>query len=197
MQTITETHNTLSMKIPIIAGHTRTAPGAIAYDGTTEHDLNVELQSMIVGGFNDSVIFQGSSMQPITDDEHLCLRSVINLINGTRRAEYGLDIHFNNNNPNASGVEAFVHPNTMINNRLRAQFLVDNISEILGISNRGVKAPSQSALGSLAIIEQTKIPMILLEVCFLNNRDLPLYRQKKSQIANMIKDAMMNAAIFF
>ena len=185
------------MKIPIIAGHTRTAPGAIAYDGTTEHELNVELQSMITSEFKDCVALQGSSMQPMMENEELCLRSVINLINSTRGAAYGLDIHFNNNNPNASGVEAFVHPNTMINNRLRAQFLVDNISEILVIRNRGVKPPSESGLGNLAIIEQTKIPMILIEVCFLNNRDLPLYRQKKSQIAKMIKEAMMNAAIFF
>ena len=184
------------MRIPIISGHSVSQPGAIAYDGTTEHSLNVELQSMIVSGYKHSVALSGSSMKPITDNEELCLRSVINLINAIRGAAYGLDIHFNNNNPSATGVEAFVHPNTQANNRSRASFMVEGLSEIMEIRNRGVKPPSESGLGSLAIIEQTNIPMILIEICFLNSADLPKYRKTQADVAKFISDLMFNATVF-
>ena len=185
------------MKIPIIAGHSITSPGAIAYDGTTEHSLNVELQSMIAQGQRDSVALTGSSMVPVTDHEELCLRSVINLINATRGASYGLDIHFNNNNPAAFGVEAFIHPNTIENNRRRAIYICDGLSLIMGIPNRGIKFPAQSHLGTLAIIEQTNIPMILIEVSFTNKKDLTAYRKNKLQVANFLQKTMFNANVFF
>ena len=184
------------MKIPIIAGHTISSPGAIAYNGETEHSYNVDLQNLIVSKQQAAISLTGSSMVPVTDNEELCLRSVINLINNTRCAAYGLDIHFNNNNPQATGIEVFIHPNTTANNRMRADYMVKGLANIMRIRNRGVKHPAQSARKRLAIIEETNIPMILVEVCFLNMNDLRHYYPNKYKVAKFLQSLMFSATGF-
>lgn len=178
------------MKILIEAGHTAHSPGAIAYDGTKEHDLNKEMQAAICFYQSEAVAMDGSAMYPVEEHEHLTLRSVVNLINMTKDLKRGLSIHFNNNNPDVSGTEVFIHPKTSKENKARAEHLSEGISKIIGIKNRGIKFPAQSALGRLAILEDTKVPIILLEVCFLNKYDLPLYRENREEVWEFVRKVM-------
>lgn len=179
-------------QILIEAGHSLFSPGAIAYNNLTEHHYNQEVQDMIVKKQQKAVALKGSSMIPITDNEELQLNTVINLINNTIGLSHGLSIHFNNNNIRASGTECFIHPNTSKANRDRAIEICDVTSRILGIPNRGIKYPAQSALGSLGIIERTRIPIILWEVCFLNRNDMEKYEANKQTLTYEIRQLLFD-----
>lgn len=129
----------------------------------------------------------------ILDDDSLSLQEVIDAVNGNcRRGDYGIDLHFNNNNPRATGVEAFVSPVTTEVNRKIARAIVNEISRMINIpvrrhvAKRDYKYPAESPKGRLGIIERTKIPFILLETCFLNEFDLGKYIAMKREIARVI-----------
>src|SRR6056297_547315 len=179
-------------KIAIIAGHSRSAHGALCYDGSYEHDHTHTLQKMIISLQAETAMYQGSSMQPATDHEALNLRSVVNLINNNKQLSHGIDLHFNNNNPHASGVEVIVHPRTSTENKERASRIVKGVSQILNLPHRKRVAsrdyiyPDETPRKTLAIIDQTIIPMILLEICFLNSNDLPIYIEKKADVAHFV-----------
>ena len=184
-----------TLKRFIIAGHSTQSPGAVSYLGTTEHSYTLELQNLIIANIDKEnfVAGQGSSILFDTDDKKNNNRQVINFINSTAKArDFGIDIHFNNNNPAATGTEVIIHPKTNNSNKQRAIYIVNEISRELKIPVRRREPqrdwiyPSETFLGTIGILEQTKIPMVLIEVCFLNNRDLPKYLAKKVEIANII-----------
>lgn len=176
-------------QIYCIAGHCADEQGALAHNGVYEHYYTHEQQRLIASHY-PVIELEGSI---VLDDESLSLKQVIDAVNGnSRRGDYGLDLHFNNNNPRASGVEAFVSPYTTEVNRRIAKIIVNEISNIINIpvrryvARRDYKYPPESPRGRLGIIERTKIPFILLETCFLNTFDLPKYIARKRQIAEMI-----------
>lgn len=188
------------MKRFIIAGHSVQTPGAISYLGTTEHFYTNELQDLVVSlaGQNGGIIrSQGSSMSFVEDSERMGNAQVRDFINSqSKPGDYGIDIHFNNNHPTATGTEVVIHPNTGPENRRRAAYMVNEISKVLKIPlrrrvpSRDWIFPSETFVGRIGIIEQTKIPMILLEVCFLNKRDLTKYLKQKMAVARIIYQAM-------
>jgi len=184
-------------KLFIIAGHSKPTPGAIAYNGKTEHEYTTELQRLIVSGVKDCEVLQGTSMEVLTESEissNYQVRQMINTygVKGSR----GIDIHFNNNNPKATGTEVIVSEKTSQENKLRASRIVKRISDCLGIRHRRRIAgqdyihPKDTAVKVLPILDDTKIPMILIEVCFLNEHDLPKYEAKKHEVAAIIREEM-------
>ena len=177
------------MKLFVIAGHSKKSPGALAYNGVYEHHYTSEAQRLLAQ--KHTIIQMEGSV--ILDQEDLILSEVIRYINGNARPEdYGIDIHFNNNNPRASGSEGFVSPYTTRTNRVIASTIITEGAKILNIPvrrwipQRDYKYPTESHLGKLAIIEQTKIPFFLYEPCFLNDRDLPKYESMKRKIWWMV-----------
>lgn len=183
--------------IPIIAGHSLTRPGALGYDGVYEHTRTSALQTRVVDKVENYIAITGSCMQILTDDENKNLSRVINLIN-THATGPGCDIHFNNNFEGATGIEAIVSKNASNETKRRVEFMVNEGSNILGIPvrrrvpSRDYIYPEETFLGRLAIIDQTKVEMIVFEVCFLNNIDLPKFKGKEQDIANLIKVAHFN-----
>lgn len=187
----------MSKKIFIIAGHSKSAPGAMGYDGITEHERTTKLQELVVQGIDNAQSSFGTDMGVEVDDDGLSLSRVVNWINQESiPGSLGIDIHFNNNNPKATGTEIIVHPNTSAENKRRATWIVNNVSRVIDIplrrrqSGRDYIFPSETYVGKLAIIEKIKIPMILLEVCFLNERDLTKYNGKEELVAHIIRQGM-------
>lgn len=186
-------------KIFIVAGHNSIQSGAVMFDGTTEHQHTTELQSLVLKGVQNrnTVSLEGSSMQFIVDTQKLSNARVRDLINSTSRpGSYGIDIHFNNNNPAATGTEIVIHPNTSPAMKKRAVWLVNEVSKVLDIPlRRRVRTrdyifPSETFVGRIGIIEQTNIPMMLLEVCFGNATDMNKYYANKERVAAVIRQAM-------
>jgi len=79
-----------------------------------------------------------------------------------------IDIHLNYlSNPSARGTESF-YGQTEISKKI-AEALANNVSETLGVPNRGAKPDTQTAVGSLGWIRKTTMWASLVEVCFLTN----------------------------
>lgn len=176
-------------KLYVIAGHTVESPGALAYNGRGEHSYTQEQQNLISAKW-PVMEMEGSA---VLDNDSMSLSRVIEAVNGnSKRGDYGIDLHFNNNNPEATGVEIFVSPRTTQVNRKIATDIVNGVSGILKIpvrrwvGRRDYKYPTESPRGRLGIIEQTKIPIVLLETCFLNSHDLTRYEAKKNDVAELI-----------
>lgn len=174
------------MRLFVVAGHSKEAPGARAYNGVYEHTYTTRYQSHLAREH----IVQELEGSVLLDPDHLELRAVIDEINSQAMpGDYGLDIHFNNNNPQATGVEVFVHPKTTRTNKQLASRMVRGVSDIINIpvrryhGYRDYKYPTESNPGRLAIIEDTKIPFILAEYCFLNEFDLPKFLAKIEEVA--------------
>jgi len=181
----------------ITAGHSTKSPGALGYDGIVEHTRNTYLQKLIVEDKKSFISYEGTSINTISDEDTQTLSQVISLINkNSTPKSRGLDIHFNNNNPAATGTEIIISPLTSEENKRRATFMVRNISNLLDLrirrraDDRDYMYPEETPRGKLAIINNTKIPYILYEVCFLNNRDLPKYIGKEKEVATILREAM-------
>lgn len=183
------------MKLFVVAGHSEDAPGAKAYNDKYEHEYTVEGQRLLSQGHN-TMDMEGSV---IWDNGELSLLEVINNINANARSgDYGIDIHFNNNDPRARGSEVYVSRKTTAKNKKIASQLANGYSEILGIplrrykGNRDYKYSEESHLGYLAMLEETNIPFIIVEPCFLNHLDLPKYEKFKKEVWLMTAEVYKN-----
>lgn len=169
----------------VIAGHSKSSPGALGYDGTYEHVRTTDLQRRIANKLRDY------SVGVMVDDETMPLSSVVSWINkNIKNGWLIIDLHFNNNFPGATGTEIFVAENSEPWLLEIAERMVEAVAKAQGIrvrtadGGRKYKFPKESARGTLAIIEKTILeetnpPAILVEVCFLNNIDLPKYNPDK------------------
>ena len=192
------------MRVPvfIIAGHNEHFKGAkmasVLKGFEWEHDYTTDLQKRVVGKVQNSISLKGSQMFPVVDEEHKLNSQVVDFVNrknvpGAR----GLDIHFNNDNPRATGTEIILHPNTSEENKRRGTWLVTSISDLLDIPHR-MREPGRAWIhpnetfvgeGRLPILEKTRPPVAILEVCFGNEQDLAKYIDKRDQVADLIKQA--------
>jgi len=169
----------------VIAGHSVGSPGALGYDGVYEYIRTRSLQKKVVEKLHKYPV------DVMVDDENMSLFSVVDWINKNIIPGWiVIEFHFNNNFPGATGTEIFVSENSEPWLLEIANKMVDEISRAQGIPvrvpnpNRKYKFPKESARGQLAIIEKTKLngknaPVILSEICFLNNIDLPKYNEDK------------------
>lgn len=107
-------------------------------------------------------------------------------------AGLAIDIHLNSlSDPAARGTEAFF--GTSKTSESIASVLASTVSNKLGIPNRGAKPDTQTAVGSLGWIRQTKMWASLVEVCFVSNdEDMAIlqreggYRKAAEGIADAI-----------
>jgi N-acetylmuramoyl-L-alanine amidase len=188
----------MQKKIYIIAGHSKPTPGATAYNNKSEHTYTTELQQLVADNIKNSECLNGTSMNPITEKEFMSNYDVRQMINTYATSDsIGIDIHFNDNNPKATGTEVIVSEKTSMENMERAARIGNKVAKCLGIPlrkrvpQRDYIYPSETFVGKLAILDNTKIPMILLEVCFLNEKDLPKYESNKHKVAEIIAKELM------
>jgi len=178
----------------VIAGHNERSQGALGYDGVYEHTRNVSLQRQVTLGLS-SMSLSGTAMEVKTEDEDKSNAEVRDMIRRYAKPHSrGMDIHFNNNFPGATGTEVVISPYTSENNRRRAEWTARNLSLVMGIpvrrrADRDYIYPSETFVGRLPIIESTPIPMMLVEVCFQNDIDLPQYDEYR--VSMVLRRAML------
>ena len=174
------------MRLFVIAGHSKEEPGALAYNGVYE---NVYTQ-MVQRHLAREHTIQQLEGSVVLDHNSLRLGEIIRYVNANaQKGDYGLDIHFNHNEPRASGTEVFICPqNSTQTNRQIASHLVRGWSNIIGIPvrrhihQRDYKYPMDIGR-TFGILKYTEIPFILAEFCFLNDRDLPKFLDRIRQIS--------------
>ena len=183
-----------SRQLFLVAGHDLAKdPGAIAYDGTTEASLTVELRDKVLHLLaKQPGKWQGQTCNwlegtTVRDKDSANLRKTIDDINAVAgREDFLLDIHFNFNADFAFGTEVFYAATTIPKNKQHAVDLCFMVAKAGGFKARGAKPDTMTAPGALGILRETTCPALLLEVCFLNKEDLYKYRTNIDAIAQAI-----------
>jgi hypothetical protein len=177
----------------LIAGHSQDSPGALSALGVFEHEYTKKLRDII------SQKFMYSGISYYRDRDDLKLMQVIEWIRDTKDNAYFIDIHFNDNNPKATGTEIFIHEKSSDETKKIAENIVNNISKVLDIpvrvayADRKYKFPNESNRSTLGMIDKVLFdvpknpkPVFLIEVCFLNEKDLKKYIGKEDKVADAI-----------
>ena len=166
------------MKINIHAGHNpanKVACGAIGLLNESTENRNVvkELKAILEQ--------EGHIVYDCTCDNGTSVSDVINKIaakSNSNNVDLDISIHFNSGakdkigNSKSTGVECLIY-NTSNDKETIAKRICANIAQ-LGYKNRGVKIRTD-----LSILKKTKAPCILVECCFVDDKDdVKLYNPK-------------------
>lgn len=156
-----ETTPTPAVKKTVVidAGHGDQDPGAIGVTGKREKDFNLSLALKI-----EQLLKKEPGIKIIMtrdDDNFLKLSERVSLANNAK-ADLFLSIHANSGPAAATGSETYY-------NRANSKTLANTVHKYLvqaaGLKDRGVKT------GNFAVIRDTTMPAILLEVGFLTNKN--------------------------
>jgi len=152
-------------KIFIDPGHGGPDPGAVG-NGVTEEFVNLnvslELARLLRDAGYDVMIYRTTSDDNVLANKNADLRNRAAMANNWG-ADYFISIHTNSSqNPQASGVEAYVYRLGGTSERL-AESIVDSVSEELGSRNRGVMQ------ANFAVLRRTNMPAVLVELGYLTN----------------------------
>ncbi len=180
------------MKFNVHAGHNMKAAGASSYLNEVTEDRKIK----------DRVISYlraaGHTVYDCTDDSGktpgACLK---NIVEKCSRHEVDLDvsIHLNASKKDSGdgkvkGTEVFIY-----STKSRAKGAAERICRkmaALGFTNRGVKTST-----SLYVLKNTKSPALLIEVCFVDDKDdYNLYKKVGvDKISQAIAEGLINAAV--
>ena len=166
------------MKINVHAGHNpagKVACGAIGLLNESTENRNV------VKEFKAILEAEGHIVYDCTCDNGTSVSDVINKIvakSNANTVDLDISIHFNAGandkvgNGKSTGTECLIY-NTSNNKEVIANRICANIAQ-LGFKNRGVKIRTD-----LSILRKTKAPCILVECCFVDDKDdVKLYNPK-------------------
>lgn len=174
------------MKICIHAGHNpdgAVACGAVGFmkESTAAREIKDRLIAILAGydlDVTDATCNNGTSQQDVLKK--------INAVQNSQDFDLCISIHLNAASSNAAnGAEAYLYSSEKLNEKHGkfAGAFVDEM-ESIGYNNRGVKFN-----GSLAVLNGTKNPAVLLECGFVTSEgDTKLYNAQN--IANAIADVV-------
>jgi len=165
-----------------LAGHHLNDPGA-TYNGRKESEEMMCLRNLVLAEL------KGHDFDTDNDSEtNTVLQSRIK----PNRTDVIVDNHMNASaNSKATGTEVFVSDNAGALSKQMAKELVDGISKILGIANRGVKTESQSPRKKIGILNKPGIA-VLIEHCFISNpNDLKAWDEKKPLVAKFVASTII------
>lgn len=180
------------MKFNVHGGHNTKAAGASSYLNEVAEDRKIK----------DRVISYlraaGHTVYDCTDDSgktpDACLKNIVGKCNG-HEVDLDVSIHLNASKKDAGdgkvkGTEVFIY-----SSRSKAKSAAERICKgmsALGFTNRGVKAST-----SLYVLKNTKSPALLIEVCFVDDKDdYNLYKKVGvDKISRAIAEGLINAAV--
>lgn len=153
--------------IVIDAGHGGKDPGTTGVSGNYEKDINLQISKKLakklkLGGYK--IILTRDN------DEYVDNLSRVELAN-KKRARVFISIHGNamEDNNSINGVQVLYYPNREstigdLNNNELAQIVMDSLIDGTGAKDRGIIERED-----LIVLNQTKMPAILIEYGFLSN----------------------------
>ncbi len=154
-----------------------------------EATLTKELRNLVVKKIK-SPAFALRFPSVTIDDDNDSLKTVLKKIKSTE-ADIICDIHFNaSSDKKATGV-AVIHPEKPSEQeKLLAKTLVDKLSSIMGLRNRGTMKPSETPRKTLGVMNP-KGTNLLIEVCFISNiADVEAYDLHSDEVAMAIADIL-------
>lgn len=131
----------------------------------------------------------GHTVYDCTDDigatQNANLRNIVNKCN-SHKVDLDVSIHLNAGG--GTGTEVYVY-NDSSRAKGYAQRIVNNISNSLGIRNRGVKTTTK-----LYVLRKTKSPSLLIECCFVDNAT-DKARWNVDKCAKAIVEGVLNVTV--
>ena len=126
------------------------------------------------------------------DDDTQRLPAVLAAINSTEK-DVICDLHFNAGPPTATGIEVLIPARHTNLEKEMATKLVTMLSGVMKLRSRGVKTEADSQHGSLGIMRENGINL-LIEVCFISNAtDMAFYQANKQKVANELALILLEA----
>ena len=181
------------MKINIHAGHNpkgKVACGAVGLLDESTENRNVVKELKAILETDRHTVFD------CTCDNGTSVSDVINKIvakSNANTVDLDISIHFNSGandktgNSKSTATECLIY-NTSNNKEAIAKRICANIAQ-LGYKNRGVKIRTD-----LSILKKTKAPCVLVECCFIDDKDdVKLYNPKS--MAKAIAQGILNKTI--
>ncbi len=166
----------INMLIAVDPGHGGKDPGAVVGD-YKEKDINLNIALKI----RDILVKENIGVIMTRDkDETVDLQQRCDIANKSK-ADYFISIHCNSfTDPSANGTETYAYPRSLAGRNL-AQYVQNEIVEMLKTTNRGVKYES------FYVLKHTVMPAILVETAFMSNpQNLDLLLQKPDAFAQGI-----------
>lgn len=167
-------------KIILDAGHHLGDPGAV-HNGNTEFELMRNFRRKLAA----RLAKRGHTF--IEDKDHETNRQFQNRIRPLlETGDITLSFHMNSSaTGKASGTEAFISRHAGRDSKAAAKEIVDGLSNIMNIRNRGVKVESQSQHSRLGILNM-KGSAVLIEFGFIQT-DLKVFLEKEEEILDLIE----------
>lgn len=162
-----KTFQRTSNTIVIDPGHGGHDPGTIGINNCFEKDINLQISKKL----SKKLKFKGHKVILTRNtDEYIDNNERANLAN-RKRAKIFISVHCNamEDNSDTNGVQVLYYPNGEINikdsdNQLLAQIILDNVLGNTGAVNKGIVERKD-----LIVLNQTKMPAIIVEAGFLSN----------------------------
>lgn len=173
----------MGMKVYLSAGHNVTkgrGNGAVSCYGD-EAVIAAEIRGRIALGIPTLYV----------DSDAMKLSEVVSDVNRRiGRNGMAVELHFNAAaDPSANGAECVVANNAGSMSKRRAAEISALVSEVLGVRNRGVKSEAQSGRTRLAFVRDTVCPAVIVEVCFITNReDMEKFGAKKGELIEKLTE---------
>lgn len=167
-------------RVGIVVGHSVTDPGAVNENGCSEFGFNAELSYMVAvellkHGMNPIIIWR--------DRNYSAMPGKVN----DHDVDFSIELHCNAFNTKASGSETLFFKNSSKSHML-AMYVQEEVTDALGLHNRGVKPTTSDDRGGLMLVKTAK-PHVILEPFFIDNpKDLAVGEARKVELAVAIAD---------
>ena len=171
------------MKIGLNAGHTLTGPGSGAVGMLTESIETRRVSRALTQMFEAAGYEVADCTVERAASQGAYLSAAVEMAN-RQELDWFISIHFNSDAARkGQGVEVYTYKGRQYPD---AVAVCDKIAA-LGFKNRGVKEGT-----GLYVIRKTKAKAMLIEVCFVNEPDASVYREKFDEICRAIAAAVIN-----
>jgi len=176
------------MKIVISSGHGKYISGAVGPSpwGLHEHTEAVKVVNQAAAVMEsmgvDVVAYEDTVSKSVNEN----LDRICNFHNAQGKHDLDVSVHFNSTDPQPTGPVGSEVFYTSSTGQKVAKATVDKICAASGLKNRGPKPTD-----SLAFLNNTNAPAVLVEVCFVNSHpDVDIYHDRFSEICTAIAEGL-------
>lgn len=171
------------MKVNVHGGHSIKCRGASGLLDEVNEDRAVKNKVIALLRANGHTVYDCTDDVGATQNENL--RNIVNKCN-SHKVDLDVSIHLNAGG--GTGTEVYIYSDSS-KAKGYAQRIVNNISNSLGIRNRGVKTRT-----NLYVLRKTKSPSLLIECCFVDNA-VDKVKWNSDKCAKAIVEGILNATV--
>jgi len=175
------------MLIVLDPGHGGNDPGAVG-NGLRESDITLETSLLL-----QNELKKYENVKTILTRESNISLALAQRTDTANRVGADLFVSIHVNAGGGNGTETFF-ANTKQNDRILAQHITDDIATGMPLRNRGARPDTISAVGSLAVLRNTKMPAVLVELAFidapLGHNDVNTLRLLRKRFAEIIANSI-------